>query len=73
MAPEAVGRAFEQYVQGGVGVHREFGGAGLGLAIASRVAAALGGSIEASSRLGVGSTFTVRLPVRSPGPGSPRP
>ena len=69
MAPEAVGRAFEQYVQGGVGVHREFGGAGLGLAIASRVAAALGGSIEVSSRLGVGSTFTVRLPGAVSGPG----
>ena len=31
MAPEAVGRAFEQYVQGGGRIHREFGGAGLAL------------------------------------------
>ena len=69
MAPEAVGRVFDEYVQGGVRVHREFGGAGLGLAIASRVAAALGGSIEVSSRLGVGSTFTVRLPGTVSGPG----
>jgi signal transduction histidine kinase len=38
------------------------GGAGLGLAIASRLTKALDGSIEVSSDLGAGATFTVRIP-----------
>ena len=74
MTREAADRAFEQYVQGGGRVNREFGGAGLGLAIASRLATALGGSITVNSRLGVGSTFVLRLPGAVSGPGpSPAP
>ena len=69
MAPELVERAFEQYVQGGAAVNREFGGAGLGLAIANRLIGALGGRIEVDSRLGMGSTFTVRIPNAVAGPG----
>lgn len=41
---------------------RATGGAGLGLSIASQVAEAHGGTIHAESRLGEGSTFTLRLP-----------
>jgi signal transduction histidine kinase/DNA-binding response OmpR family regulator len=68
MAPDAVARAFEQYVQGGGRVNREFGGAGLGLAIAHRLTSAMGGSIDVDSRLGLGSTFTVRIPGAVSGP-----
>jgi signal transduction histidine kinase len=45
---------------------RSYGGLGLGLYIAERIAAAHGGSIEVKSELGVGSTFLVKLPVRAP-------
>lgn len=41
-------------------------GTGLGLAIASELARTAGGSIEVSSQLGVGATFSVRLPVHAP-------
>lgn len=39
------------------------GGAGLGLALTRRLVEALGGQITATSTLGEGSTFTLRLPV----------
>lgn len=39
------------------------GGAGLGLALAEALARALGGGISASAEPGVGSLFTVRLPL----------
>jgi signal transduction histidine kinase/CheY-like chemotaxis protein/HPt (histidine-containing phosphotransfer) domain-containing protein len=68
MAPEVVSRAFEEYVQGGAVVNREFGGAGLGLAIANKLTVALGGTIAVESHLGLGSTFTVRIPDAVSGP-----
>lgn len=41
---------------------RSRGGAGLGLAIARRIAEAHGGTVDVTSALGEGSTFTVKLP-----------
>jgi signal transduction histidine kinase len=46
------------------------GGTGLGLAIVKHQAQAMGGSVAAASRVGQGSTFTVRLP-RPAGAASP--
>jgi signal transduction histidine kinase len=41
---------------------REFGGAGLGRYIAKEFTELLGGSIEAESAVGQGSTFTIKIP-----------
>ncbi len=47
---------------------RKFEGTGLGLAIANKTANMLGGSINVKSAKGLGSTFTITLPVRYEGP-----
>src|SRR5215203_3758771 len=47
---------------------RAEGGAGLGLSIARQIAESHGGTIEARSNLGVGSTFVLPLPRQNPEP-----
>jgi heavy metal sensor kinase len=61
IAPEALPRIFERFYR--VEKSRSSGHAGLGLAISKAIVAAHGGSIEASSEFGTGSTFTIRLPA----------
>jgi two-component system phosphate regulon sensor histidine kinase PhoR len=55
-------RIFERFYRVDKGRSREIGGTGLGLAIVKHLARALGGQISLASRLGQGSTFTLRLP-----------
>ena len=47
---------------------RAKGGTGLGLAIAYRIIEEHGGSITVKSKQGAGTTFTVRIPAKSPTP-----
>lgn len=63
IAPEDQTRIFEPYQVSARGVYQEGGGTGLGLAIASRLVKLLQGEISFESELGVGSTFTVILPL----------
>jgi signal transduction histidine kinase len=44
---------------------RHYGGTGLGLGLCKKLAAALGGEIRVSSEVGVGSVFSLCLPIRS--------
>ncbi|MGN6257530.1 MAG: sensor histidine kinase [Solirubrobacterales bacterium] len=56
-------RIFERFTRGDAGLTQRVGGTGLGLAISKSLVELHGGSIDASSTPGQGSTFRVRLPI----------
>lgn len=57
-------RVFEPFMQGDLGLSKKFGGTGLGLSICQQLATIMGGNITLESTIGVGSTFTVRIPLK---------
>lgn len=62
IGPEHLPRVFERLYRVDPSRSRSTGGAGIGLAIAKAIVEAHGGTVRAESRLGAGSTFTIRLP-----------
>jgi PAS domain S-box-containing protein len=63
IAPDLMPRIFTLFAQAERSLARSQGGLGIGLAIVQRLVEMHGGRVEASSTLGKGSVFTVRLPL----------
>lgn len=62
IAPEHLGRIFDEFYQVEYYATRRAGGCGLGLYISRKLVEAMGGRISVQSRLGEGSVFSVFLP-----------
>ncbi|KAH7193048.1 uncharacterized protein B0J16DRAFT_316725 [Fusarium flagelliforme] len=57
-------KVFEPFVQGDLGLSKKFGGTGLGLSICHQLAGLMGGHIKLRSSVGVGTTFTMQIPLK---------
>jgi two-component system phosphate regulon sensor histidine kinase PhoR len=63
ISPEDLPRVFERFFRVDKARSRELGGTGLGLSIVKHLTHSFGGTVGVESRPGVGSTFTVKLPL----------
>jgi signal transduction histidine kinase len=68
IAPDDLPHIFDRFYRVDKGRSRREGGTGLGLAIVQELVTAIGGNVNVESTLGVGTTFTIRLPRLEPAP-----
>ncbi|NYH15366.1 hybrid sensor histidine kinase/response regulator [Paraburkholderia bryophila] len=66
MDPALVARVFNPFVQGEASTSSRYGGTGLGLSICARLCELMGGHISVESVAGVGSAFSVAIPLALP-------
>jgi len=66
IAPDILPHIFELYTQAEHSLDRSHGGLGIGLTLVQRLVEMHRGTVEATSTLGQGSEFTVRLPLLAP-------
>ena len=57
-------KIFKPFVQGDLGLSKKYGGTGLGLSICVQLASLMGGDVSMDSKVGRGSKFTMRIPLR---------
>ena len=63
LAAEELANVFEPFFRGETARREGHAGVGLGLAVARRIAATFGGTLDARSEPGAGSLFILRLPA----------
>ena len=61
--PEEQERVFDRFFRGGLAESGQIVGTGLGLSLAQEIVRAHGGRITLDSQIGVGTTFTLWLPL----------
>ncbi|MBI8161763.1 response regulator [Pseudomonas aeruginosa] len=61
ISPERLEHMFDAFQQADSSISRRYGGTGLGLAIARTLAERMGGTLQAESKEGSGSTFTLEI------------
>lgn len=73
ISPEDTEKIFDEFEQGGSFLAKQYGGAGLGLALTRKLVELHGGIITVESVPGQGSTFTFLIPSKSPVTETPEP
>jgi CheY-like chemotaxis protein len=71
IAQKDLGRLFKEFQQLDAGSGKRPEGTGLGLSLTRRFAELHGGTVSVDSTLGIGSTFTLRLPLQAIAPEAP--
>lgn len=74
MGEDEITRLFQPFTQSDASTTRLYGGTGLGLALVDRFARMMGGAVDVTSDVGLGSVFTIRIPcdpARNPGADAP--